>query len=250
MAIPDYDEGQLSQCSLAFSPDSRLLVGACGENRVPVWDVHSGRLVFTLYDTPVQIVTCAFSPDGKLIACGGFDHTVTLFDATTGEAMGSFLGHTAPIWDIAFHPDGKSLVSCSLGLLGGGGGRGDVRLWDALTGQAGWVYSGSRDYLSLALHPAGTVAAYGSIGGGVGILDPATGAALYELTDSHRNIGGVAYSPAGRWLAAGSDDKRIYLWSASDHLLDTRLEGHTGYVNGVAFSPNVTSPQNMYQLLC
>lgn len=238
MGIPDFNKGQLSQCSVDFSPDSRLLVGACGKNRVPVWDAQTGSLAFTLYDAPVQIVACAFSPDGSQIACGGFDKTVTLWDAMTGGKIRSFEGHTAPIWDIAFDPAGESLASCSLGLLGGG--RGDVRLWSMLNNEPLWVYSGSRDYLSLSFHPSGKTIAYGSIGGSVGILDVESGKLLFELTDSSRNLGGIAYSPSGLWLAAGSDDNRAYLWDAANYKLAGQFTGHAGYVNGVAFNPDET----------
>lgn len=240
MKIPEFNKGQISQCSPTFSPDGRLIVGACGKNQVPVWDVQTGGLVHTLYDTSVHIVACGFSPDGKQIACGGFDKTITLWDTTTGEKISSIGMHTAPIWDIAFSSDGKSLVSCSLGLLGGGSGKGDVRLWNVLDMQPLWVNSGTRDYLSLSFHPSGKTIAYGSIGGSVGIVDSETGELLLELTDSSHNIGGVAYSPSGRWLAAGSDDNSIYLWDASSYELSVQLKEHKGYVNGVAFSPDET----------
>ena len=240
MAIPGYQRGRLSQCSLDFSPDGSLLVGACGKNQVPVWDVQSGFLLRTLYDAHEQIVACAFSPDGNRIACGGFDKSVTLWDTTIGKKIQSIEGHTAPIWELAFDPTGKSLASCSLGLLGDGSGQGDVRLWNMPSGESIWSYAGTRDYLSVSFDPSGETIAYGSIGGNVGILDAASGELIRELTDSSHNIGDVSYSPSGRWLAAGSDDNRIYLWNTSNFELAGQLTGHAGYVNGVVFNPEET----------
>jgi WD40 repeat protein/alpha/beta superfamily hydrolase len=237
MAIPYHQRGRLSQCSLDFSPDGSLLIGACGKNQVPIWDVQNGFLLRALYDSPQQIVTCAFSPDGNQIACGGFDRTITLWDAITGRKIQSIEGHTAPIWELGFDPTGKSLASCSLGLLGDGTGRGDIRLWNMPNGEPIWSYARTRDYLSVSFDPSGKTIAYGSIGGSVGILDIANGELTRELTDSTRNIGDVTYSPSGRWLAAGSDDNRIYLWDASTFKLAGKLTGHAGYVNGVAFNP-------------
>lgn len=238
LEIPGFTRGALSQCSVAFSPDSRLIVGACGKNQVPVWEAQTGLLVHALYDGPVQIVACTFSPHGRQIACGGFDKTVTLWDAITGSRAGSFEGHAAPIWDITFDPNGNSLVSCSLGLFGGG--RGDVRLWNMLDKIPLWVYSGIRDYLSLSFHPSGKTIAYGSIGGSVGILDVESGELLFELTDSSHNIGGIAYSRSGLLLAAGSDDNRVYIWDGTSYELAAQLSGHAGYVNGVTFNPDET----------
>lgn len=240
MKIPDFNKGQISQCSLSFSPDGHQLVGACGKNPVPIWDVHSGFLLRKLYNPPEQIVSCAYSPDGKILACGGFDRTITLWDAITGEPVGTLEGHENPIWELAFAPDGKALVSCSLGLLGGGAGKGDIRLWKMLEGEPAWIYPGTRDYLSVAFDPAGGTIGYGSIGGSVGILDAASGELLRELNDSSINIGDVAFSPTGQWLAAGSDDNRIYLWNTADFALASQLTGHTGYVNGVAFIADST----------
>lgn len=239
MEIPGYQKGRLSQCSLAFSPDGRLLVGVCGKNQVPLWDVQSGYLLRALYDAREQIVTCDFSSDGNIIACGGFDKTVTLWDANTGEAIGSFEGHTAPIWEIAFDPFGKSLASCSLGLLEGGNGPGEVRLWNIPHGEPTWSFAGTRDYLSVSFDPSGAAIAYGSIGGSVGILDAESGELIRELTDSSHNIGDVAFSPSGPWLAAGSDDNYVYLWNTSNFEFD-KFPDHKGYVNGVAFNPDET----------
>ena len=55
LEIPDYKRGALSQCSVAFSPDGRLLVAASGKNPVPIWDVESGSVVRRLYeDAPLR----------------------------------------------------------------------------------------------------------------------------------------------------------------------------------------------------
>jgi len=240
MKIPGYNKGKISQCSVAFSPDGTLLAGACGKNQVPIWNVQDGFLLRTLYDTPVQTVSCAFSPDGKQIACGGFDKTITRWYVATGGKISSLEGHTAPIWDLAFDSAGKSLASCALGLLGDGSGRGDVRLWNLADGELSWEYSGTGDYLSVSFDPSGGSVAYGSIGGSVGILDVPTGRLIRELDDSSHNIGDVAYSPSGQWLAAGSDNNRIYLWDTSNYELVHQLAGHAGYVNGVAFNPDET----------
>ena len=240
MEIPGYQRGRVSQCSLAFSPDGQLLIGACGKNQVPVWNVQSGFLLRTLYDSPEQIVSCVFSPDGKFIACGGFDKVVTFWNAITGEKFGSFKGHTAPIWELAFDPTGKSLASCSLGLMGGESERGEIRFWNMWVVEPTWSYAGTRDYLSVSFDPSGGTLAYGSIGGSVGILDTATGELIRELTDSSHNIGDVAYSPSGLWLAAGSDDNRVYLWDTSNYELAAQFTGHAGYVNGVDFNREET----------
>lgn len=59
-----------------------------------------------------------------------------------------------------------------------------------------------------------------------------------ELTGHEGAINGVAFSPDGRFLAAGSADSTISLWDVSKGERIAELKGHEGKVEGVAFSPD------------
>jgi tricorn protease-like protein len=58
---------------------------------------------------------------------------------------------------------------------------------------------------------------------------------LAHLPDSFRSI---AWSPDGRWLASGSDDRTVRVWAAETGKLRRTLEGHTDWVRSVAWSPD------------
>jgi len=112
LQIPGFSQSAISQCSVAFSPDGRLLSGVCYKNSLPVWDVQSGQLLFSLEPSPLHHVAVAFSPDGKRIAA----------------------------WDLAFSPQGDRLASTSLSLdfsqVPG------LHLWDVSEGELLWSYGG------------------------------------------------------------------------------------------------------------
>lgn len=228
LTIPEYTRGTLSQCSVAFSPDGRLLVGACGRSRLPVWDVATGEVLHFLYDAPIHAVACAFHPDGETIAIGGLDDGITIFDVATGERVSQLGSDLSSIWEVDFSPDGTRLVSCSV--------VGEVRLWNIESREESWRYESSQGYLSVAFSPTGDRIAYGSLRDQVGLLDATTGDRVRHHSEPPHHTGDVTFNPSGTRLAAGCDDRRIYVWPVGEPGSVKKLTGHAGFVNGVAFS--------------
>ena len=231
LPIPEFAASSISQCSVDFSPDGKKLSGVCYKNTAPVWDVSSGRLLFSLVKSPSHTVAASFSPDGKMIALGDYAGKIGLYSATTGELIRTFDPFSSAVWELDYSPSGDKLASASF--------RSGMHLWDMMNREPLGNY-GEKDrlrVLSVDYDATGGTIACGTLSNGVMIVDGKTGQLTKHLP-LPAPVGDVAFSPDGLWLAAGSDDNKIRLWKTSDYELGKTLEGHAGYVNGIAFSPD------------
>ena len=68
--------------------------------------------------------------------------------------------------------------------------------------------------------------------------DAASSQELLTLRGHADSIQSVAWSPDGRRLATGSDDRTAKMWDAASGQELTTLPGHQGGVSGIAFSPD------------
>jgi WD40 repeat protein len=69
------------------------------------------------------------------------------------------------------------------------------------------------------------------------LWDPSSGAALRTFEQTGE-VDAVAFSHAGRYLAAATTDGAVRLWDREQNWTLRELAGHSAWVDSVAFSPN------------
>jgi WD40 repeat protein len=87
-----------------------------------VWDLESGKQLFTLRGHIDWVRRVAYSPDGKWIVTGSKDKTAKVWNAGTGELVRTLEGHAKDVSGVAFSPDGERLATASPGAT--------IKIWD------------------------------------------------------------------------------------------------------------------------
>ncbi len=83
-------------------------------------------------------------------------------------------------------------------------------------------------------------------GDAIQVLDVTSGSNVTTLREHDpvnkdwldKEIRTLGVSRQGKYLAAGSDDNRLFVYNLRSHRLERTLEGHTQSITGVAFSPD------------
>src|SRR5262249_44289551 len=110
------------------------IVSGSDDKTLKICDAATGLVTLTLKGHTHGV---AWSPDGKRVVSGGEDKTVKVWDAATGRETLTLKGHSQPVKSVSFRPDGKRIVSGSREMDARGQRLlpGDVKVWDAATGE-------------------------------------------------------------------------------------------------------------------
>ncbi|KAK4215389.1 transcriptional repressor tup1 [Rhypophila decipiens] len=208
--------------SLDFSRDGRTIASGSGDRTVRLWDIETSQLLSTL-SIEDGVTTVAISPDTKYVAAGSLDKSVRVWDIRGFllERLEGPDGHKDSVYSVAFSPNGRDLVSGSLDKT--------IKMWELSTprglnnappkgGRCIKTFEGHRDFvLSVALTPDAQWVLSGSKDRGVQFWDPRTGSTQLMLQGHKNSVISVAPSPSispnGGYFATGSGDMRARIWS-------------------------------------
>lgn len=196
--------------SVALSPDGEKIAAGGGDKTIKFWartaksesaDTPIAHGSFIAY--PAGVRTVAFSADGKQLVAGGDDNTVWSYDIDTGKEREHWTGHGGAILSVALSPDGKSLYSGSVDRT--------LRRWTpsvvgiGATGLEGAVGS-------TALAPDAKLAFAAGAKGAVVAIDTESFAVVRKFAGAQLGVKSLGVSRDGKFLAAGTDDAKLYVW--------------------------------------
>ncbi len=217
--------------SVAFSPDGKLLATGDTDGEIRLWQVRTGKQLFTFKGHTGWVWSVAWSPDGQTLVSGSEDQTLGLWDVPTGKCLKTLYGHTSLVRSVTWSPEGETLASASEDQT--------VRLWDVPTGKCLKTLHGHTSLVgSAAWSPDGRTLASGSHDQTVRLWDVRTGKCLKALHGHSNWVRSVAWSPDGRTLASGSEDQTVRLWDIHTGQCLKALHGHISWVWSVAWSPD------------
>ena len=142
--------------AVAYSPDGTRLASAGGDRTVKVWDVPTGKRLYTLSDSTGELYTVAFRPDGKQLAAAGVDKALRVWNlASDGATLSrSIFAHEAAVLRLLYTHNGRFLLSS--------GEDNAVKRWNADTLDEAKVYPRQSDWpQGLAVSPSDTAVAVG-----------------------------------------------------------------------------------------
>ena len=241
--------GEHAVWCVAVSPDGRSVVSGGGTGPARVWDADSGTQIHRFEGADQGTLAAAFSPEGRVVATGCADHTVRCWDPATGRELRRFRGHSADVISVVFSPDRRFVLSGDVDYDRDG----TVRLWDLQSGRELRRFGEQLCFVNaVAFAAGGALAVATTMDARLHMWEVATGREVSCVEVGAGNLLCVAVSPDGHRLLTGSGsdyfdadliadlgvDNTVRLLDAADGRELRRLDGHTGNVNGVAFTPD------------
>jgi len=126
-----------------------------------------------------------YSPDGKMVATGGWDSTIEVHEVSTGKCINTYDIYFGYVTSICFSPDGKLLCA----------GNGEH----------------TSDYKAIYIS--------------IYIWDVSSGDRIQILKGHSKNIISLSFTPDGRYIISGSQDKSVKIWDYVTGICRFNYEG-------------------------
>jgi len=184
------------------------------------------------------VTSIATTPESRdMIVSGSRDKTLLVWSLTHeegnyGTPRRSLHGHSHFVQDVKISSDAQFALS--------GSWDGTLRLWDLNLGVTSRRFVGhKKEVMSVAFSPDNRQIVSGSRDRTIRLWNTLGDCKYLIGENGHTSwVSGVSFAnTANSMIISGSWDKKVKVWNA-DWKLHKELEGHTGYINATAVSPD------------
>ncbi|MGD9679216.1 MAG: caspase family protein [Vulcanibacillus sp.] len=207
--------------SINFSPDGRYILTGKYDNKSKLWDIKTGELL-KIFEGNAP----TFSPNNKYIATIDND-TTKLWNVDTGKLIRFCTGHTSRIISVKFSPNSKYLVTGSFDKT--------AILCEVETGKQLQIFKGKVNRVK-DMHFTANKEHLALINNNLIQYFDFNACKVEKdfLIDNEQ----IDFSPDGKYILAGSQDRTAKLYDAETGKLLQIFKGHNGFVASVAFNPD------------
>ncbi|MEH2154905.1 hypothetical protein [Nostoc sp.] len=118
--------------AIAISPDGTTLISGSDDRQVNLWNLKTGKWLYTFSGQAEAVLSVAISLDGQQIASGSVDRKISSWQIDTKKFLQTFFylnssySHNGFVNSVAYSPDGTILAS--------GAADKTIRIWGRYTG--------------------------------------------------------------------------------------------------------------------
>jgi WD40 repeat protein len=222
---------------VAIHPDNKTLVSGSDDRQVNLWNLLTGKLLYTFSGQAEAVLSVAISPDGKQLISGSIDRKISKWQLETKKYNGTLSYSSSPYSHNGFvnalvcSPHGNIIVSASTDKT--------IRIWGSYTGTLKRTLNGHTDaVLAVAISSDGKKIVSGSADKTMRIWDIETGKQHYIINHHLAAVNTLAITPDNKTIITGCANGKIQLWNLSSGELYSTLENYSTAISCIAIHPD------------
>lgn len=217
--------------AVTFNPRMATLASGSLDDRIKIWNLHTGGTIFTLNGHPRGVNDVAINANGQVLVSCGDDGTVKSWSLAAGRRIYTLKGHLRDVTSVA--------IGRRSGILVSGSKDKSINLWQFDDGTLIRTLLGSPAAIrAVALTPDETHLLSGGLDNKIRLWKLNTGEMVRYFVGHSQPVNDVAVSRDGLFVASASKDKTVRLWSITTGSMIHCLAGHDHEVTSVVIAPD------------